>query len=67
MSEQEPTFILDLDADLSESDVKSIQTGMQVSYDIGRRAAAADVAKLKTTKAKTVKIEDAIKAAKGEQ
>jgi hypothetical protein len=65
-NDQQPAFVLDLEADLSDSDVKSIQTGMRLSYDLGRRAAAEAVSNLKTTKAKTIKIEDAIKAAKGE-
>ena len=62
---QKPAFVLDLEAILSESDIKSIQAGMRLSYDLGRNAAAHDVSQLKTTKAKTVKLEDAVKAAKG--
>lgn len=61
----EPTFTLELDAVLSESDLKSIRTGMQVSYDLGRKTAAADVANLKPNKSGTVKLVDAIKAAEG--
>lgn len=62
---QNPTFVLDIEAILSEADIKSIQAGMQMSYDLGRRAAAADILQLKTTKAKTIKLQDAVDAAKG--